>query len=331
MRHLSLCVLCVPCVLWASLDPSQPISIKPAEKHLDFLAGKDLIARYHFEETKAKPHFHPLNGPFGKPVTRGWPMIPDDPAEEKARDHPHQKAFWFCHGDVIPEGVTLKSRVKGVEGVDFWSEAPGHGTIVCVDVGNPEGDARHASVATCNEWRTAEGEKIMDETRVIALHDFGAAKLFVFDIDLHATVCNITFADTKEGAFGVRVAVSMTEPKGGLIENAEGKKTEKECWGRKSQWCDYSGPVDGKSVGIAILDHPKNPYPAMWHSRGYGLMAANPFGRGKSGFPDAKGRTDLVKLAKGDHLKFRYGLLVHPGNATEGKVAEHYEWFAKLP
>jgi hypothetical protein len=69
----------------------------------------------------------------------------------------------------------------------------------------------------------------------------------------------------------------------------------------------------------------------MWHSRGYGLMAANPFGRDKSGFPDAKGRTDLVKLAKGEHIKFRYGLLVHPGDAKEGKVAECYETFAQLP
>ena len=44
-----------------------------------------------------------------------------------------------------------------------------------------------------------------------------------------------------------------------------------------------------------------------------------------------KGRTDLVKLAKGEKLELRYGILLHTGDVTAGKVAEHYEYFAKLP
>ena len=83
-------------------------------------------------------------------------------------------------------------------------------------------------------------------------------------------------------------------------------------------------------MGLAILDDPKNPYPACWHSRGYGLMAANPFGRAKSGFPAMKGRNDLVRLDKGEHLNMRYGLLIHPGNVRDGKVAEYFERFVKL-
>ena len=59
-------------------------------------------------------------------------------------------------------------------------------------------------------------------------------------------------------------------------------------------------------------------------------MAANPFGRDKSGFPAVKGKTDLVKLAKGEHLKLRYGILLHDGDAKEGKTAECYEQFVKL-
>ena len=35
-----------------------------------------------------------------------------------------------------------------------------------------------------------------------------------------------------------------------------------------------------KPVTIAILDHPSNPNsPTYWHARGYGLFAANVFGR----------------------------------------------------
>ncbi len=301
--------------------------VKVADGYADFLAGdvKELVGRYHFRPDLPKPHFHPLNGPFGKPITRGYPVIKDDPAETK--DHPHQRMVWFCHGDVIPEGLELKSKVKGVTGVDFWSETPGHGRIVCL--GGKAG-VDSGGFDSSNEWRTADGEKIMDEQRTIELHDLGAAKLFVFDIQLTAGVVPITFGDTKEGSFGVRVAETMTEKKGGVLENADGKRTMKECWGQRSAWCDYSGPVDGKLVGVAIFDHPKNPHPACWHARDYGLMAANPFGRNRSGFPAAKGRTDLVKLAKGESLKLRYGLLVHAGDAKEGKVAECYQKFVQL-
>jgi len=330
---LALAVLC-GCSFLVSADTASPKddapSIKASDTSLDFLVGGQLVGRYHFDRSLAKPHFHPLNGPFGKPVTRAYPMIKD--IADEAKDHLHQRAVWFCHGDVIPEGMTLPRKVPNVVGVDFWAEHANHGWITCVEVGKPQSQGNHAWVVTRNEWQSPDREKIMDETRTLHLYDLGAARLLVLDVDLHASVLPITFGDTKEGAFGIRVAETMTEKRkqGGVLENAEGKKTEKECWGAQSAWCDYSGPVEGKTVGLAILDDPKNPHPAYWHSRGYGLMAANPFGRGKSGFPAAKGRTDLVKLALREHLKLRYGLLIHPGDAKEGKVAERYQEFVKL-
>ena len=71
----------------------------------------------------------------------------------------------------------------------------------------------------------------------------------------------------------------MTEDKGGRMVNAEGKETEKNVWGKQSPWVDYYGPVAGKTVGVAIFDNPGNPrHPTYWHSRAYGLFAANPFG-----------------------------------------------------
>ena len=88
--------------------------------------------------------------------------------------------------------------------------------------------------------------------------------------------------------------------------------------------------VAGKEVGIAVFADPGNPIPTCWHSRGYGLMAANPFGRARSGFPAMKGKTELVKLAKGEHLKLRYGVLLHQGDVKEGKVADYYKEFVKL-
>jgi hypothetical protein len=316
-----------------SAADATPVEIAVTSDHFDFLVGKEFVGRYHFAaapaSTIAKPYMWPLHGPGGVQMTRDWPMKKGSPGE--STDHVHQKSFWFCHGDVIPEGLELKNKPKGVDGVDYWAEGKGHGWIVCGKPVEPKAANNHGTVVTLNEWQTAEGRKILDETRTIRLYNFGDTRLFVFDIDLHASVMPITFGDTKEGSFGVRISDQITEKSGhGKLENAEGKTGMKNCWGQLSMWCDYSGAIDGKTVGLAILDHPKNPYPACWHSRDYGLMAANPFGRNRSGFPAMKGRTDLVKLDKGQHLKLRYGLLIHPGDAKDGKVAEHFERFAKL-
>lgn len=305
------------------------VSIQVHDQRIDFLLGSDLIGSYHKGPNVAKPYMWPLNAPGGVAITRAWPMLEGQAGETK--DHLHQKSAWFCHGDVIPEGIELKQRVKGVEGVDFWAESKGHGVIACVDVGSPRTDKKHGQVSTRNEWRTADGKNILDEARTIHLYDLGSASLLVFDIDLHASVCPITFGDTKEGSFGIRIHDRLTENrKGGKLENAEGKIGMKNIWGLPSPWCDYSGQLDGKTVGLTIFDDPANSSPAYWHSRDYGLMAANPFARARSGFPGQRGKTDLVKLAQGDHLKLRYGIFLHAGDAKEGKIAEAYERFVKL-
>jgi hypothetical protein len=262
-------------------------------------------------------------------LTRSWPMEKSAPGGSV--DHVHQKSVWFTHGDVIVEGLKIAKKTKGVAGVDFWSEGTGRGVIRCTRVEQPELGPDRARVATDNEWRTADGSKVFDEVRTIEFRNYGDARLLIVEIDLTASAGPVTFGDTKEGSFGVRVNDQLRERGGsGKIENADGKVGEKACWGRTSAWCDYSGTIDGKAAGIAVFDDPKNPYPACWHVRGYGLMAANPFGRQKSGFPAMKGRTDLVKLPKGEHLKLRYGLFLHAGDAHEGRVNEYFDKFVGL-
>jgi hypothetical protein len=323
------CAFILVCIVSAFGADSAEVKIRAAQDHIDFLVGTELVGRYHHGPGVAKPYLWPVNGPGGRPMTRGWPM-------EKSKaggsvDHPWQKSVWFCHGDVNPQGLPIKHKAKGIEGVDFWSESPSQGCIVLISAGAPKEDKNHAGIRTRNEWRTAHGDKILDETRGIELYDFTDTRLFIFDIDLHASVAPVEFGDTKEGSFGVRVNDEIREKPGhGKIENADGLVGEKNCWGRQSAWCDYSGEIDGKTVGLATLDDSANPYPACWHVRSYGLMAANPFGRKKSGFPAMKDNSNRVLLAPGQHLNLRYGLLIHPGDAKAGKVAEYYQRFVKM-
>lgn len=313
--------------------------IDVTKTRLDLRVGQALVTRYVIDPQAAKPYFWPLNALPGQSVTRGWPME-ETPGE--AKDHVHQKSAWFCHGDVIPEGIDFTKHIKGVAGIDFWSEHKGHGRIVCVEVGKPDHDHDSAWVRTRNEWRTAEGQKILDESRILTLIPFEErANLILLDIDLYASVCPITFGDTKEGSLGIRVREKVRADRKGTLVNAEGKKGEgvasnlgrTGCWGLVSAWCDYSGPVDdaGTVAGIAVFADPRNRLDTAWHARNYGLLAANPFGRQKSGFPDRKSRSDLVRLAKGEHLKLRYAFYLHAGDAKQGHVTDAFALFAKLP
>lgn len=325
----------------AAFQPGQepapnPIPLKDEVKivvnkeTIDFLRGTQIVTRYHHGPRVAKPYFWPVNSPSGIPLTRSWPMT--EAATGEATDHVHQKSLWFCHGDVIPEGISLTRKIKGIEGVDFWSETPGHGTIVCKKVGQPRVQGNEASIETFNEWLTVDGVKILEEKRTIRLVAMPDSSLLILDSDLHATVCPITFGDTKEGSLGVRVRQELTEQKGkGQLTNAEGKVGELlGVWGQKSAWCDDSGTVDGKPIGIAIFAHPSNSVATCWHSRGYGLMAANPFGRKKSGFPAMKNETEPLKLPQGQKLRLRYGIYLHQGDVRTGKVKEAYQAFCQM-
>ena len=318
------------------------VTVTKEKDTVSFKLGTETVAKYQYsgtvrvekgEGTKplAKPFLWPVLAPNGVPVTRAWPMDRGGPDKT---DHFHQKSVWFCHGDVIPEGIDL----KGKHAVDFWSEAAGHGRIVCTEISvQRTNNPQSGSVTSHNEWRTADGTNILVEERTIAFREVAGGRLFTFECKLTASVCPITFGDTKEGSLGVRVNDAMrTEiATGGTVTAADGTtakapmKDNLPMWGQFSNWHDYSGTVDGKHAGIAIFNHPKNPTPAAWHTRAYGLMASNPFGRAKSGFPALKGNTDLVKIEKGKSLTYQFAIYVHDGDVKAGKVAEAYEAFKK--
>lgn len=290
------------------------------------------IATYHADEAAPKPYFHPLvaKGADGEllSLARAFPMEKDVAGESK--DHGHHRGIWFCHGDVIAEGFPKPLPLPQVDGVDFWSEGVGRGTLVCSTIGKPTRNLVYPSIQTANEWRAPDGTVLLREDRQFQFTAAAVGYLLVVDTTLTATDRGITFGDTKEGSFAVRVNDQFCEKNGGLIRNSNGKQKEKECWGQKADWCDYSGKVNGKPAGITIFDHPDNSSRACWHVRAYGLMAANPFGRQKSGFPAMKGRADLVKLKPGESLRLRYGVLLYAGELKHEQIQKEYQGFVEL-
>jgi len=147
-----------------------------------------------------------------------------------------------------------------------------------------------------------------------------------------ATAGDVTFADDKDGLFGVRVPDSMRvdAKQGGTFVNSRGGVDEKDAWGKTADWIDYHGPVDGETLGIAILNHPSSyGYPTHWHTRNYGLFAANPFGLHE--FEPQAGVDGSHTIKAGDSLVFRYRVIFHKGDEKQGRIAEAWEKYSKLP
>jgi len=113
------------------------------------------------------------------------------------------------------------------------------------------------------------------------------------------------------------------QPADGHIVLSSGPR-DGDAWGKKAEWCEYHGPVNGKIVGIAMFDHPENlRHPTTWHVRDYGLLAANPFGL--HDFEKAPAGTGKFTLPKGQSLKFRYRIYLHEGDEKSAGVQQRYD------
>jgi hypothetical protein len=259
-----------------------------------------------------KPILWPIIGPTGKPMTRDYPMR--DRAGEK-KDHPHQRSLWFSHGSV--------------NGIDFWTEQGKKvGTIKHLEFTKIAGGPA-AVIATRNAWLAPGGRTLCEDERVLHFGADGDARWIDFDITLKATEGDVVFGDTKEGTFGIRVAESLcVDAKGGgKIVNSH-QQTNGAAWGQSAPWVDYYGPIDGKTVGIAIFNHPRSfRYPTRWHVRTYGLFAANPFGLHE--FPGGKKADGALTLPRGEAITLRYRVLLHQGDERTGKVAERFAAYCK--
>ena len=261
-----------------------------------------------------KPYVWPLRTATGLIVTRRFPM---EKFPGETSDHPHQRGMFFSHGDV--------------NGYNFWATEPGSGipkmgSMALKKVEAVGGD-RSGLIHAVFEGRDPAGKPIMEETRSITFYSGSPLRIIDYEIVVKA-LDPLTFADTKEGTFGIRLAPSMTEDKGGRMVNAQGAATEKNVWGKRSEWVDCYGPVEGQTVGVAVFDHPANPrHPTYWHARAYGLLAANIFG--VRDFTGDKTQNGSMKVAAGKSIRFRFRVVVHPGDAQAAKIAALYREYAK--
>jgi Methane oxygenase PmoA len=261
-----------------------------------------------------KPVLFPVIGPGGMMMVRQWPMKEAAPGEEK--DHPHHKGLWFCHGSV--------------DGVDFWTEKPGCGTIIVRGVPALSAENGTVILQTKESWQKPDGVVVINSATKIQCGLDKEDHFIDYSVTLSAAAGDVVLGDTKEGSMAIRLNPLFNlkgEVAKGSAITSEGK-TGDAAWGTNAKWVDYTAPVELGVMGVACFDHPSNlRFPTTWHARDYGLIAANPFGL-HDFQKQPKGAGDYT-LKKGAPLTMRYRWLFHRGDTATADIAGRWQtWSA---
>ncbi len=249
---------------------------------------------YIFSEDEKYPFFYPVNGPVsGGSVTSMRNAI-----------YPHHTSLFF--------GCDL------VNGGNWWQEGLDRGRIISVnaEIVKQGGD----SVVISDEciWsRPGAISPIKDTRRIIITAPSASLNQIDIEIKMEMLV-DVTIRKTNHSLFSARMAADLAVTNGGTMINAEGEKSEKNTFGKNSAWIDFYGKRGDAIEGLAIFQHPTNPwYPSPWFTRDYGFMSPTPMYWPENG--------SETSMKKGTVLNLRYRVLVHSGDHIQAKIAEAFE------
>ncbi len=270
------------------------VEIREESEQLVIRIGGQEFTRYQFGAHRWKPFLNPFR------AANGLSLVADEP-----NDHRHHHGIWIGHGRV--------------NGEDFWLERPNSGRIVHSKFELLESGGEQAAFTAQNDWISAAGELTLTDTRTLTFYDQPSEdRVFDLDLTLRAPVgCTVELHPTNEaGLPHIRMAEAISVKNGGRITNAEGGINERGTYKKRSAWLDCSGRLGRQECGIAIFDHPGNPFfPTNWFTRDYGPIAPN------YGFF----QEDPIVITPDSPLRLRYRFYTHSGDVETGRVAEAWE------
>jgi hypothetical protein len=248
-------------------------------------------------------------------------MVTDTSGED--HDEPHQRAMYFAHGDI--------------NGFDFWGEAAfprwsrhsraTFGRTVFRKLDEIRGGAESGTLRAQFDLLTPSGQVIADETQAFIFRGDADVRTIDCEFTIRASNGPVKVGDTKEGTFAIRLVNALESPSVHMM-SSNGGTDEKTIWGKRADWVDYSGTVDGEDVGVAVFDNPQNlRHPTYWHARHYGLLAANPFGVKE--FTHDRHQDGSYTIPAGGVLLLRYRVFVHHGDYRQARVTEAYSRYAE--
>ena len=157
-------------------------------------------------------------------------------------------------------------------------------------------------------WKQPKQDAVMADHRRITITAVSPSQYFIdFEITLEPLV-DIRIEKTNHSLFSARMVPELSVESGGVLVNAAGDSAEDGTFGVASPWCDYTGTLDGVKEGLAIFQHPENPwYPAKWFTRNYGFFSPTPMY-----WPEG----DHTAMAKGEKAMLKYRVVVHSGDVS---------------
>jgi len=254
---------------------------------------------YIFSEDEKYPFFYPVNGPVsGGSVTSMRNAV-----------YPHHTSLFF--------GCDL------VNGGNYWQEGLERGRIISVNalIEKQGGD----SVVITDEciWsRPGALSPVKDTRRYTIISPSATMTLIDVEITMEMLM-DVHIKKTNHSLFSARMAADLSVTNGGTMINAEGARSEKDTFGKGSPWIDFYGKRGTAIEGLAIMQHPSNPwYPSPWFTRDYGFMSPTPM------YWPANGEETFMK--EGTKLRLRYRVVVHAGDHLEAKIAQEFEKYRLL-
>jgi hypothetical protein len=287
----------------------------PVDKGASVLFDGQLFLTYDVISDPLKPCFYPIMGPCQIYMTRRYPA---ENIERESRDHLHHRGMWFAHG--------------AVDGMDFWTEPRRGGQYIRASgISDLFSGPVCAGFVAHAVWEASPGKPILDDTRVVQTCMLPIGRLIDIRITLKALNKPVLMGESKEGTFGLRIPDSMTITKGdGHILNSNGV-TDRAAWGKKADWVDYTGSVEGRMEGIAMVDMLDSfRHPTWWHVRDYGLFAADSFGGHDLDSSETKGAGDYT-IPAGKSITFHYRILFQDGALSDSSIREVCEGYLYSP
>ena len=320
-----------PVLLLTALVPGlgrgqgKPVSFTRKANTIQVAIGGQPFTTYYFDPAIAKAYLQPLRDAGGIVVTRGFPDGDTVPAghEHDPSLEPHQRPMYFAHGNI--------------DGYDFWGEEvfekyygseagkSKYGRMVIRRVDEMQGGAQAGSIKATFDLVDRNRKPFAEETQEYTFVGDQDSRVIDCEFVIRANREAVKMGDTKEGTFAIRVAPELNAPSGHMV-SSEGGEGEPQIWGKRANWVNYDGVINGQSLGIAIFDSPRSfRHPTYWHARGYGLFAANPFGL--RFFTRDATQDGSYTIPPGQSLTFRYRVLIHEGDYKKASVAEKYRQY----
>lgn len=253
------------------------------------------VAHFVFRDTNTfRPYFAHVHTPDGIQVTRNHPPIASvDPV-----DHPTMHpGIWLAFGNI--------------NGQDFWRNKATirHEKFIT----SPRATKDQLTFATESTLISTNNDTLGKLDSNFVLNSIHGGYLLSWQATFTPQTDSFTFGDQEEMGFGIRIATPLSEKNGGSVRNSDGVSGAKNTWGKTAAWCDYSGVLSNRLVGITVMPDPKNFRPSWFHSRDYGLIVANPFGH--KAF--TKGETSSVPVRKGETFTLRFSAFIHSSPTNE--------------